>query len=308
MSSSQNEKNRIPSELISNSDQVVSWSLPNVDVKKERLFRSANKEKDAYENDEIIEDYNGKVKPKSLTAEQLKKITDDAHEEGFNQGREAGFEKGFEEGLNEGTKQGKDKAFNEFRDQLVDEQMRLKTIADALLNPMLDQDKKIENIILDIAIRLTQELLHTEIEQFPHKIVNVIHHTLDALPIGSKNITVYLSQKDADLIEGFLPKTQRNWSVKINDKIKPGGCQVQSDESFIDYTVEARLDKYFKEIKQKQSTELHTLEDVPNHFDKITERDDTLDLDEVSSLEKMIKTENPESIPKSKHSNLEEPE
>ena len=267
MNNTTNEKNRIPSELISNNDQVVSWSLPTMDSKKSRVFRSAKKEKstNADQSTEVIEDYKGNVDGKPLTADQLKKITDEAYEEGFREGREAGFEKGHSEGIEKGTQQGKDKAYKEFSTQLIDEQMRLKTIANTLHSPMQNQDEKIENIVLDIAIRLTEELLQSEIEREPNKLFGVIKHTLDALPIGAKNIQVLLCKKDADLINSFFPETQRDWRIKINDTLKPGGCQVESDESIIDYSIETRLHNFFSEIESQESPDLDSLEPLPNY-------------------------------------------
>ena len=289
------QKNRIPSELITDVEGVQSWSLPSVGEKKHVVTSPKKKPKPT--KGEIVEDYDQSA-PGPITAEQLKEITEQAHKEGYEAGYREGLNKGMKDGNAQGLKQGKEKAYKENHAQLTDEITRLKNIADALHDPMQQQDVKLENVILDMAYHFAQELIQAEIEQKPDKLASLINSVLTALPIGAKNISVSLNQKDADLIESHIPVSQRTWSVKLNPTLRSGGCLIDTQESFIDYSVEKRLESYLKEIQshgEVQQDEVGSVHDYLVDIESMEERQDEEVLKEAD-LEKKLQDESSETL------------
>ncbi len=251
MSDKPKQVNRIPYESLAEGDAVSSWTLPSVD-KKSRLVMSAKREQEknkGKQGTEVVEDYKGTVKPKPLTADDLKKLTEEAKKEGFEQGYQEGLEKGTREGTVAGEKAGHAKAYSESKQKLNDEIQRLGHVASNLLIPMQEQEEALENIIVDMAINFTKELLQQEITQQPTLLLRVVKNALSALPAGSKNITVYVNETDSQLIDAHLPQAQRDWSIQVDNSVTTGGCRVETHESLVDYTCEHRLQTFLTQVQ-----------------------------------------------------------
>lgn len=245
--------NRIPYESLVAGDAVTSWNLPSVDKKSRKVFNAKREqEKDKkQQGSEIVEDYKGIVKPKPLTAEGLAKLAEEAKKEGFDQGYQEGLVKGTREGTIKGEKAGHSKAYSESKQKLNDEIKRLAHIASNLLAPMQGQEQALEDIVVDMAINFTKELLKQEIHQQPTALLNVVRSALTTLPAGSKNITVYVNEADTQLISAHLPQDQRDWSFQIDNTVTTGGCRVETHESLVDYTCEQRLDAFLKQVRDQ---------------------------------------------------------
>ena len=259
MAEAESEKSSMSSSIITGNTSAQAWSLP-VMADNERVIKAIKEKPRRGERSvsgsghkpgegEIVEDYDGATQGVAITAEQLKEITDEAHKEGYGDGYKEGLEKGTADGVKKGTVQGKDQAYNETKKKLDDEAQRLSSIASVLADPMTDQNNKIENVVLDMVLNLTRELLQSEIQQSPDKLYHVIKRVINELPVGSKNISVLLNKQDADLIEQYIPENQRDWSVAIDDSLASGGCIVETRESFVNYSVEKRIDNFLHEVQ-----------------------------------------------------------
>lgn len=264
MSEKPKQPNRIPFESLSENDVISNWSIPTV-AKKSRPVLSAKREKENQKDQqgELIEDYKGTMRPKPLTAEDLKKLTDEAQQDGFDQGYKEGREKGEAEGYAHGEKTGQAQAYKECKQKLENDAGRLKNIAEQLLNPMQNQQQALEDIIVDMAVHFTQELLAEQIKIEPLRLINVISRALDALPAGDKTITVYCNQEDVDLIEECLPASQRVWRVSVDAAVTTGGCIIKTQESIVDYTVETRLKRFLDRVREQGDIDASELNEVP---------------------------------------------
>ncbi|MFL0809581.1 MAG: flagellar assembly protein FliH [Agarilytica sp.] len=259
MSDSPKNMNRIPFESLENEGDISSWKIPTVASKKSRLVFSAKKDKqkqkDAPEGSELVEDYNAPVKPKALTAEALAKLAEEAKKEGYEQGYQEGLAKGLQDGTAKGQRQGEQKAYKDTHARITSEANTLNHIASNLLAPMQEQEGSLEKIIVDMAVHFAQGLLQDEISLQPKKLLKIIKHAITALPAGSINIEVVVSPHDAKLVEKHLPSNLRNWSVSIDDSIKPGGFRVETQESIVDYTIESRLRSFLDNICEQGDVE-----------------------------------------------------
>lgn len=251
MSEKPKYNNRIPFEQLQDAEAVSPWSLPAVDSGSRVYSAQKNAKQSAQKHrDELIEDYQGTIKSRPLTADVLQKITEEAKQEGHERGYQEGLEKGLAEGLEQGRKSGHEKAFSETRGELEDAVKRLSSIADALLVPMREQTENLEKIVVDMAIHCAKALIDRELEQSPEWIENIIQKALSALPSGSENIMVYLSERDARLFDEYSPSGSRQWRVHADKKLQSGGCRVETTHSLVDYSVEHRLANYLQRVEE----------------------------------------------------------
>lgn len=254
MTTKQQNNDRIPFESLDDSQPVTAWHLPDMQVEGKRVFKSAKKEKEQNKSkqaDEIVEDYDGPVTPKPPTVEDVLKMADEAKKEAYEEGYREGLNKGMADGMAKGQQDGKTQAYNETKQQLSEEIARLTTISDALFEPMEQQQQQFELVMLDMVVNFTKELLQKQIHGSTQFLVDVIHQALSALPVGSKNISVFLNEEDAILVQGHVPKQQRNWIIKVDKHITTGGCRVETLESLVDYTVESRLNSFLEQVRER---------------------------------------------------------
>ena len=245
-----NNPNRIPFEEIEKTGVVSAWKMPSMAGKPGRTVKSAELEAKTkkQQNNEVIENVSAAKKPRQLTAEQLLAITEEARKEGFEQGYQEGLQQGLAAGTKKGEQEGKRQAFNQTKAKVDQEHKRIQHIANALLDPMQEQDRLLENLVVDMAMNFAKGILRQELNYHPAHLYSVIHSALNALPVGAKNITVSLNQEDADLLDTIIAPEQRTWSVAIDNKLGPGGCRVETQESLVDYSIESRLARYFTDV------------------------------------------------------------
>lgn len=223
-------------------------------IEGKRLVRTTKKDKNKKPNDgqsELIEDYKGPVNPKPPTVEEVLKMGEEAKQEGYEQGYSEGLNKGMQEGQARGAQEGQKKAYNETKQELEDQNTRLKNICDSLFDPMQGQEQHIEAVIVDMAVQFAKQILDAEIQASPQYLFDIIHKALSALPVGAKNISVFLNEQDAILAQGQIPKQQRNWIIKVDNALQSGGCRVETLESLVDYTVETRLKQFLQQVQEK---------------------------------------------------------
>lgn len=237
MTENYKQANRIPGESV-DKDSVSAWDLPSMS-KDGKVVYSAQAEKKKQQS-ERVEDIPRPAKSNILTADELEKISRDAYDEAFAEGKADGYNKGLEEGQR--------KAYNDTQHVLNEERKKLSAIAEALFVPMSEQQDALENAIVDMAVQLVKYLLHREITSDPAVLYPVITTALDALPAGAKNIEVHLNKDDAALFKTACPDIQPEWKIVADPQLAPSGCKVLSSESLVDYSLEKRMRDYLADI------------------------------------------------------------
>lgn len=223
---------------------VTAWMLPPVDdsgkilssaekearVRREKLLRQ---EQETIEVVEVPE----QQEPAGMTAQEMQDIFDTAEKEGFTQGHSEGFEQGKSDGFEAGRQQG----LMEMRAQLTLEQQRFHSLANALLNPLSAQDNDLEHMLLDVICSLTQSVVQRELVTDSSNILELVKTAVDVLPIGSKNIRISLHPDDLAAIENYAAEQQVDWKFLADSQLQPGGCQIETPESRVDFSVSQRL-------------------------------------------------------------------
>lgn len=254
MSDNNHIPNRIPAEVVEN---VTTWVLPPItdrskvlsSVEKEARERRERLMRHEKETIEIVEIPEPEEPPQmGISAEEMQAIFDAAEKDGFEQGHKEGFSKGNSEGYEAGRQQG----LMEMRAQLVAEQQRFQKLAQALLEPIRDQDDDIEHMLLDVICTLTQSVVQRELLTDSSHILAVVKNAIDALPIGSKNIRVCLNPDDLAAVETYAEEQQLNWGFLGDPELLPGGCRIETPESRVDFSVSSRLQTVLEQFLTKQ--------------------------------------------------------
>ena len=232
--------NRIPEDEVA---EYRRWKLPPIDdqgqvlpsAEREAAARLAEEQKRSGERVEDVP-YEGQL-GSGMSAGELQEIVESAEREGFEQGRQAGYEKGLAEGYAAGQEQGA----MEKRQELAAEQQRFQHLADALLQPIEEQDTELEQLLLETICTLTRSVVHRELLTDAGHILTLVQEAVAALPQGAKNLRVYLHPDDLVVVETYAEEQQLDWQFFADAALLPGGCRVETRDSRVDYSVANRL-------------------------------------------------------------------
>lgn len=189
------------------------WELPSVD---------AGKTASSHAVEELDE---STVEP--MTVEQLEAI------------RQAAQEEGHKEGYAEGHRQGLAAAEKETRTVI----RKLVKIIDSFSIPLDDLDEVVEEELVSLAMAIARQIIRRELKIDPGHVLGVVREALEALPAATRKVRIHLHPEDAQLVrEALQPGTEeRPWQIVEDLKLGRGDCQIQSEHSQIDASVEKRL-------------------------------------------------------------------
>ncbi len=192
-----------------------------------------DRSKTAYERWELpnVSDDALKNIPQLPTAEEIEAIETAAYNEGLKSG--------YDEGYNDGIKQGQheiDKRCSE-----------LDKILKFLQRPLEDLDEKVTEQLFQLAMTVTGQLIRRELHTEPGQIVAVVREAMSSLPIAERKVNIYLQPEDASLVRDALSLTHDDesqpWGIIEDPLLSRGGCKLQAGQSYIDASVETRLNR-----------------------------------------------------------------
>jgi len=183
-----------------------------------------------------------------ITARQLEDLQKQAYEEGVQLGKKDGYEQGLKQGLEEGTQQG----LKNGQASILQIVKRFEQIIQLLAEPLNQVDQNVEDELLALCIATARQIIRREITVNPEQIVAVVKEAISVLPSGSKKIKVYLNPDDAEIIRQTLVTGTENsadqmgsaenvWSIIEEPTLNRGGCQIKTETSKIDATIETRI-------------------------------------------------------------------
>ncbi|MGZ4976730.1 MAG: flagellar assembly protein FliH [Methylobacter sp.] len=170
-----------------------------------------------------------------LTVDEIESMQRQAYDEAFAQGKMHGFQQGFDEG----SKKGYDDNLHLLQSQAA----RLISLLESLSEPFKRLDEEVEKELVKLAIGIATQMIRREIKLDPGQIVAVVRETINVLPLGSQKISLKLHPEDADLVRSALALDEMSpsWGIVEDPLITRGGCEVDTEVSHVDATVEHRL-------------------------------------------------------------------
>ena len=166
-----------------------------------------------------------------LTASDLQSIQKHAYEEGFALGRR------------EGRDVGQREVAQQFEARYQPKLKALASMLRAIAAPIERLDDELERTLVDMVVLIARQLIRRELKTSHGEIVAVVREAVASLPIASRHPRIHLNPEDVDIVrQAFaLGDTQEAYTLEEDPLITRGGCLIETATSFIDATVEARL-------------------------------------------------------------------
>lgn len=157
---------------------------------------------------------------------------------------------GFNAGYMSGQEQGKEEGKKAYEAKI--------TKVEALLNQMDASLKEVDDIIashvLELVVAVSKQVVGKELSLSHDSLLALVNKSLKYLPKNSKGIRLHLHPEDKSLVEAHIRKECfdhiEHMEIIADERIEPGGCIVQSDSSFIDQTIEARLRETLEALQE----------------------------------------------------------
>jgi len=169
------------------------------------------------------------------TVAELENIRQQAHDEGYTQGKDAGYTAGIQQARTEAA---------QIHTLLQSLQDGLNLIDEQLAQSLLD-------LSLEIAHKMTGEILQTK----PEVILKIVSDAISGLPHFNQNAHLVLHPDDADLVRKHMGErlSHAGWKIFTDAQIRRGGCRIETAHSQVDAQTETRWKCIVESIGQDKS-------------------------------------------------------
>jgi len=202
-------------------EQAEKWVLPSVDAPAGSAYQHMHSK-----------NTDQKKKAAMPTAKEIETWQKEAREEGYKEGYKQGTQKAQQEAL-----------------QIKQRLMGLISFLEAPLQSINEDVEKQLNLL---AVTLAQQLVRREIREEPGEIIAVIRDAVKLLPAHSRKIRISLNPDDADLVRNTLQlddhEEDLSWKLIEDPMVTRGGCEIKSEQSSINLTLENRLQSLAAEV------------------------------------------------------------
>ena len=117
----------------------------------------------------------------------------------------------------------------------------------ALQQPIEGQQAELREAMLEIATRVAEGVVRSELRLQPDSIRAVIDEALAALPLGASDIRVIVCPADAELVMAG-PRPAAQWTVESDPALAPGDCRIETRDSVVHYAVSDRLGQMLSQL------------------------------------------------------------
>jgi flagellar assembly protein FliH len=158
--------------------------------------------------------------PPQPTVRELEALEQQAREEGYAAGRAEGLAAA--------------------RQQLQQNMARFDALCEAAARPLKALDDRTEQELARLAIVMARRVVARELQLSPDLIAKAVRQAAAALPAATRDLRVHRHPDDLALLRE-LGAVESHWQLHADASLTRGGCQLESERSRLDATVEARL-------------------------------------------------------------------
>jgi flagellar assembly protein FliH len=159
------------------------------------------------------------------------------------QARKEGYEIGFKEGHRDGMIAGEADVNAKIR--------KFTALIKSLNKPLEDLDDEVIEQLVQLSITVSRQIIRRELKIDPGQVMAVVRESMSILPATARDIKIYLHPEDAKLVREILSvdeDTDRPWKIVDDPVLTHGSCRIQSENSFIDASVEQRLNQVISDL------------------------------------------------------------
>lgn len=205
-----------------NAAKAEKWSLPTMGSGQSQVFTKEIESAQPVEPAEPAEGTQQEQDSADIpTAEDIERWHQEAHAEGYQQG------------------------IKQAEEEIATEKKQLLQIINFFEQPLQYLNEEVEQQLTLMAVTLAQQLVRREIRVEPGEIIALIKESVKMLPVNSRKIRIFLHPEDAEIVRKTLQldefDEEQSWKLIEDPMITRGGCEIKSDQSSINVTLENRL-------------------------------------------------------------------
>ena len=193
------------------------------------------------------------------TAESIQEIQEQAYKEAYEaafnkaeqEGLSQGMKTGHDQGFAEGKKEGKELGLAEGQEVIKLKSDQLSSIITTLQSPLEKLDKEVEDEIMFLIMTVARHVIRREVKNDSSHVIAAVRQAVELLPVSARNIRVNLNPEDAALLRESLSVDEEHgqrWRIIEDPMLTRGGCNVETDYSRIDATVESRINMIVSQV------------------------------------------------------------
>lgn len=166
---------------------------------------------------------------------ELEAIRQQAHDEGYAQGRNTGYAAGITQARTEAA--------------------QIHALLQNLQDALNQVDEQLAQSLLDLSLEIARKMVGENLQVKPEVILKVVSDAIGGLPHFNQNAHLILHSDDAELVRKQMGEQllHAGWKIFTDTQIRRGGCRVETLHSQVDATVEARWKRVVESIGQDKS-------------------------------------------------------
>ena len=187
-----------------------------------------------------LEDSNQRDKINAQVLEQLKEVQEKAYQEGYELGQIEGTEKAFQEG----------------KESLVQRmkamEAMLKRFEDLKARMLIDNEAALLRLLFLVAKKIAMR----DLEQHREAVWEILQHVVGGIQ-EDERVTVRISAEDLFFLDSLQDKSGQKIEsltrIKFisDEKIKSGGCLIETEYGTVDATLEERLERTWQTLASR---------------------------------------------------------
>ncbi|MGA7594616.1 MAG: flagellar assembly protein FliH [Gallionella sp.] len=175
--------------------------------------------------------HNAQKKSSLTTVAEVENIRQQAHDEG----REAGYAAG--------------------EQQARGEVQKINGLMQSLQDQLNQTDQLIAQSLLDLSLEIARKMVSETLQVKPEVILKIVSDAIGNLPHFNQNAHLIMHPEDAELVRQHMGEqlSHSGWKIFTDPQISRGGCRVETANSNIDATTEARWKNIVESLGQDKS-------------------------------------------------------
>ncbi|SAL82476.1 flagellar assembly protein H [Caballeronia arvi] len=171
----------------------------------------------------------------------LRRVEEDAYQQGLAKGHVAGQALGFQAGY----EQGQAKGFDDGRKEALAQAARLAEIADAFKTALQVADAAIAESLAELAVDIAQQVVRQHLALDPTALVAVAREVIAAEPALAGEPTLVVNPADMPIVDAYLKDELEGagWTVRPDPVVERGGCKAHAATGEIDSTNVSRWER-----------------------------------------------------------------
>jgi flagellar assembly protein FliH len=152
------------------------------------------------------------------TAEELQRIQEQAHQEGYQAG------------------------YSEGRKRAQQDVETIKRTLHSMGESLAMLDQQVAQDLLDLSLEVAKQMVRQSLKVKPGLVLGMVREAMNSLPSISGHPSVVLHPEDAVLVRSFLETDikQHGWRILEDSRMNRGGCRIETSNSEVDATLQTR--------------------------------------------------------------------